>query len=217
MSDKIQSACPACNATFAAPISMIGKSATCPKCSATFKLVVKAEKSAPEGIELVSSPRQPDAGNVQPRGSSAFGIVALILGIVAILTSWIPFLGVVGVLLALLSLSFAGIGTFQAIARNARGIGLSIAGGTLAAIAIVIFAVVHLVIGRTVDRVEDIAKKAKERLERVGKESPFGSPPDLPLPPGPPPIFERPAAKDVRSRPAGVPPIFEPLPAKSNR
>lgn len=227
MSEKIQSVCPACKASIAAPATLIGKTATCPKCSARFKIVAKFETLAaaeapPLEIRDPDSPAlQAASENAAPPKSRWIGVDALILGILAVLTAWIPLVGVVGVVLAVVALVIAGVGIMQTMALPSRGIGFSIAGATLAAVAIAIFAVVHLAIGRAVHEVEDVAKKlkeAKEHLRPVGPpQPPFGTPPNLPHPPGPPPIFERASEKPELPRSSKAPPIFEPVPAKSAR
>jgi hypothetical protein len=72
------------------------------------------------------------------KGTSGFGIAALILGVIAVLFCWVPFVG-------LLALPIAGIGTLLAVigfvisaAGGKSGVGMPFAGGTICILAICI-------------------------------------------------------------------------------
>lgn len=89
--------------------------------------------AAPSAQPVMAVPAEPP---VKP--SSGFAIAALVLGILALLNCWIPFVGVVGLVLGVVGLVF-GIVSLVRVGRNlASGKGMAIAGTICSSIAIVV-------------------------------------------------------------------------------
>lgn len=131
-----------------------------------------------------------------PQGSSSLGIAALVCGVIAILTSWVPLLGVVGVLVAILAIALGGIGIVLSLMRGGRGIGFSIAGGVLAFIAIGVFALVHSVIdsvAQSARTAERTAKQAGAELAKAGIDAPLPPLAGIPEPKAAPAVEMPPA------------------------
>lgn len=77
--------------------------------------------------------------NVQnARGISGFGVAALVLGIMAVIICWIPFIGLLGVPLAAIGLLLALIGVVVSLAGRRSSVGMPVAGGVVSMLAIVI-------------------------------------------------------------------------------
>ncbi len=73
-----------------------------------------------------------------PKGTSGFGIAALVLGILACLGCWIPFLGILSIPLGALGILF-GIAGFLVSATGRRsGIGMPVAGTVICVVAVAI-------------------------------------------------------------------------------
>lgn len=87
---------------------------------------------APQGAPV------PPPGQVQPEQKKGFAITALVIGIVAILGSWIPFLGLGSVFLGLIGLVFGVIAIVQAVKGTAGGKVMAIVGASLSALAMII-------------------------------------------------------------------------------
>lgn len=73
-----------------------------------------------------------------PRRGNSLGVVSLILGIIAFLICWIPYLGLIGVPLAALGLLLGLIGLLIALTRNGASIGYPIAGSAICSLALFI-------------------------------------------------------------------------------
>jgi len=72
------------------------------------------------------------------RGASPLGIAALVLGIIACLGSWIPFLGLLSIPLALIGLLLGFIGFIMAAVNKKTGFAFPVSGGVICVIAIAI-------------------------------------------------------------------------------
>jgi len=79
---------------------------------------------------IVRAPRE--------KSVNGLGIAALVLGIVATLTCWVPFLGMVSLPLAGLGAAFALIGFLVAAIGRRSGVGMPISGGVVCLVAIVV-------------------------------------------------------------------------------
>lgn len=73
---------------------------------------------------------------VQPQ-KKGFAVTALVLGIVAILGSWIPFLSIGSILIGLVGLIFGVIALIKAVKGTAGGKAMAIVGSALSALAII--------------------------------------------------------------------------------
>ncbi|HEY1922245.1 MAG TPA: DUF308 domain-containing protein [Tepidisphaeraceae bacterium] len=72
------------------------------------------------------------------KGTSGFGIAALILGIIAAIFCWIPFLGLLSVPVAALGLLIGIIGFLVSMLGRRSGVGMPVAGSMISLIAIVL-------------------------------------------------------------------------------
>jgi glucose dehydrogenase len=70
--------------------------------------------------------------------SFGLGITAMILGVFALLISWIPFVGLLAWPLAIVGIILAGIGLLVALVRKFQGILMPIIGGALCVTAILV-------------------------------------------------------------------------------
>ncbi len=57
------------------------------------------------------------------------GIVAVVMGSVGLMVSWVPFLGLIAVPVGAIGVVLAGVGLVMALTRKVNGLGLSIPGG----------------------------------------------------------------------------------------
>lgn len=80
----------------------------------------------------------------QPTRSNSLGIASLILGILAFLICWIPFVAIVSIPLSGLGLLLGIIGIVLAVTRSGYGVGFPIAGSSISALALVIALVMGL-------------------------------------------------------------------------
>lgn len=81
---------------------------------------------------------QAPAGSAQPLPKSAMAITGLVLGILAIVSSWIPILNNVSALIAVLGLIFGVVGIVGVVRGKKSGKGLAIAAIVLNVLAVVI-------------------------------------------------------------------------------
>jgi hypothetical protein len=85
---------------------------------------------------------------------NGFGIAALIVGIIAILGAWIPFLNFISLVFAIIALVLGAVGLLLGILKK-RSKGLSIAGLALAVISIIVFAASYSVASSVLDAALD--------------------------------------------------------------
>ncbi|MEQ8852905.1 DUF5067 domain-containing protein [Gimesia sp.] len=106
----------------------------------------------------------------ESRAANSMGIASVILGILAFLLCWIPFVNILAFVLGSISALMAVIGIFLGISRNGSGIGYSIAGGALSAIALFFSAGFFLALFGSVAAVSqavDTANQARERRQAM--------------------------------------------------
>lgn len=87
-----------------------------------------------------------------PKSVNGLGIAALVLGILAVVVCWIPFLWLVCILLAMIGLILGGIGFFTALVGRKSGVGMPISGSLVCAVAIIISV---LVTGASVSAIDE--------------------------------------------------------------
>lgn len=68
---------------------------------------------------------------VLQKGVSGFGIAALVIGIIAVLISWVPLLGMIAIPIGLIALLLALIGFIVSLAGGKSGVGMPVAGGVV--------------------------------------------------------------------------------------
>ncbi|MBP2366427.1 DUF4190 domain-containing protein [Pseudonocardia parietis] len=98
--------------------------------------------TTPAGPYPPHSQPQWGPGPQQPQYRNGLGTTGFVLGLLAALFAWIPFIGVIAWPLAILGVIFSVLGLYRAIKGRANNKGLSIAGLVLSVIALV-FCVVY--------------------------------------------------------------------------
>ena len=92
-------------------------------------------KDDSHGLAARPPPPQSGYGYPQPARSNGMAVAALVLGIIGLVLFWVPLLGMV---LAILAIIFGGVGMSRAN-QGASGKGLAIAGLVLGIVAIAIY------------------------------------------------------------------------------
>jgi hypothetical protein len=113
--------------------------------------------------------------NVQgPAGISSVGLAALILGVLAFILCWIPFVGILTIPLSLLGLVLSGVGIILCITRRGSGLGFPIAGGVVCGLALMISFAQIAIIGSGANAAAEAMKKAERdqqqrNAQRLGR------------------------------------------------
>ena len=84
----------------------------------------------------------PPPEHPQHKGASGFGIAAVIIGIIALLVAWVPFCGMAAIPLAAIGLILASVGLIVSLSGGRSTVGMSVAGGVVCLIAIIVPVVV---------------------------------------------------------------------------
>jgi molybdopterin/thiamine biosynthesis adenylyltransferase len=113
----------------------------------------------------------PSQINVKMKGTSGLGVAALVIGIIAVVSSWVPFLGLVAVPLGMLGILLGGIGFFISLVGKNSGVGLPVAGIVACLVAI---SVAISVTGATAKAVGDSMNKAAADSGRTNQISAAG-------------------------------------------
>jgi len=120
-----------------------GNLIACPDCG---RNVSPRAAACPDcGSPIAATPQPTAFGPTQvsvdikgPKSANGFGIAALVLGIIACLTCWIPFIGLLSIPSSALGLLFGIIGLLTSILGRKSAIGMPIAGTVICFVAIVI-------------------------------------------------------------------------------
>ena len=174
--------CPACGKTLKVADEAAGKTGKCPQCNERFK-VPALKPAASQSIVAPAPPKRPTIVRPQPvrdplpvpvqvtptvvavqvnqpsKASHSLGIASLILGILAFLICWIPFLGLLGLPLSLLGMLLGGIGLLIALFRKGSGIGFPIAGTSLSLLSAI---TVITITGAAASAVNQVGKSIEE-------------------------------------------------------
>ena len=156
MSD-LKFTCPHCKQSLEAPEDMLGQVIDCPSCSKQIQVPKPQARTAPQvalqnvGVEI-------------KRGSSPLGIAALVMGILACLTCWIPVIGLLTIPLSLIGLLLALIGLIMAAVSKKTGFVFPISGGLVCVIAI---AIAVLTTGGFTKAVTDATANAQKTNQSV--------------------------------------------------
>jgi hypothetical protein len=147
--------CKACGKSLKIADRLAGKTGKCPSCGEPIKIpqrkipdanaVVRTAVMAPPVIydespsipTLVTPPRVAVSIRTPSGASHSLGIASVVLGILAFLICWIPFLGLLGLPLSLLGILLGGLGLLMAVFRKGAGIGYPIAGTAISVLAVV--------------------------------------------------------------------------------
>lgn len=208
----IDFACPNCGMTLKLADDKAGKKGKCPKCGNVSivpqpppkEIVARVvdESPAAQLAAQVAAPvyarpvqtAQSQRVNVYvnaPKGTSGLGIAALVLGIIACLGCWIPFLNVVSIILAVLGILFGFIGFLISAIGRRSGVGMPVAGLIVCIVAIV-FSVA--VTGGTAAAIDETLSDASKRRPTLtpgsGSNTATNAPTVTPTPKAPPPKSE---------------------------
>lgn len=192
--------CPKCHEMMSVPDSLAGHSDTCPSCGHVV-IVPRPIPAVVGPAATAPQPAAPQPAQVILRGSKAmngFGLVAILLGVLACITCWIPLFGVVSLPLSGLGLLFGVIGFIVSITGKRSAMSLPIAGTVVCAVAIIIALYPIFFLGAAV------TAAAHEATRKSTAGSDNGTPSRTParrrspaLPPGRPPSrgFQRDKAR----------------------
>ncbi len=106
--------------------------------------------------------QQPPTQNVQTKSTSGMGIASLVLGILAILTSFLPFINNGSFVLALLGLIFAVVGIVATKNGKKGGRGIAIAGLVLNILSLVIVLATQSMYGAAIDKATEELKTGEK-------------------------------------------------------
>jgi hypothetical protein len=134
--------CPKCNNSNNVEDYAAGTSVPCASCGNI--CTVPQQQTTTVNVQVVSP----------VRGTSVLGIVSIVFGAVALLSAWIPFIGCVGVPLAIVGCILGVLGLVLALSGKKSGIGLPIAGLAISAAAIIL---VFVVTGGTAKFIGNVA------------------------------------------------------------
>lgn len=112
----------------------------------------------------------PDTGQhepVPPKGSNGLATAGFVLGLLGLLTSWIPVLNILGIILAVIGVVLAAVGLAKSKRVNA-GKGLAVAGLVLGVLAVIIAVLINAVFVNAVD-------KAVNETTNTSVKAPSGS------------------------------------------
>lgn len=138
----LQFQCPRCSRAILADASHAGKLATCPKCETSVRIPLSNQESP----QLRSAPVLVTHEGRQ----NSLGIASLILGILAFLFCWIPFLGIVSIPIGGLGFILGLVGLIIAIRRQGSGIGFVIAGSAVSLLAVIIASMMTYAAGKAI-------------------------------------------------------------------
>ena len=162
----VRTECPACGHQFVLDAAKAGRSARCPACDSvvtaggsgfTSGAPVQSQRPLPEAI-----PEPPPRPRRRRRESSGggvaalvLGIIALVLGVPAIAVSWVPFLCIGSLIAAGIGLLLGIMGVAVAMMRREGGLGVSIAGGVVNLLAVLLALVMTAISGVIVASAEE--------------------------------------------------------------
>ncbi|HEX8200752.1 MAG TPA: hypothetical protein VF590_09710, partial [Isosphaeraceae bacterium] len=168
-----------CGGRFKAPDEAAGRTARCPSCHAPLVIPAADAESAVQYLEL--KPGEPPAPEAPPavapvgRRANRLGIASLVLGILALLISWIPILGLAAWPLAGIGIILGIVGIVLAARTRRVGYASAITGTVLGVAAIGVTVVVSSLLGRALREARRQADADLAKLQQV-------APPAGPLP-----------------------------------
>ena len=194
----IRIACPTCRKLLKVADELAGKTGKCSACGKLIKVpapqaVAPIKVPAPQAVAPAPRPRPqvllsepvPHAPLVAPtivavrvqqrsKASHSLGIASLVLGTIAFLICWIPFLGLLGLPLSVLGAVLGGVGLLLAFVRKGSGIGFAMAGTALSLLS------AFVVIGITKSLEEASAEAQATHQTVVAPSTPTESAADTP-------------------------------------
>lgn len=127
--------------------------------------------------------RTPAPMRPAPRPSNSLGIASLVLGSIAFLICWIPFLGLLGVPLSGLGTILGVVGLVAAIRRSGLGIGFPIAGTAVSVLSLLVCAVVTAAFTRAVEETGKARARTQATNQTVVGQKPGVAAANEPAPP----------------------------------
>ena len=166
--------CHKCKESISSPESMAGQEETCPNCG-NVAVVPQTATPVPVQVAPIQQVSQPVPQYTPPhvgldvnvkgiKSTNGLGIAALVLGIIAVLTCWIPFVGILGIPLAVLGLLFGIIGFLIALIGRKSGVGMPISGCIVCIVSIIV--AVASTGGPAAAVVAEASKKATKQDQR---------------------------------------------------
>jgi hypothetical protein len=105
------------------------------------------------------------------KGSNGLAVAGFVLGLLGLLSSWIPLLNILGIILGVIGVVLAGVGLAKSKKVNA-GKGLAIAGIILGALGVVIAVLINAVFVSAVDEaIDETTKTSVQAPAKSGDES----------------------------------------------
>ena len=207
---SIQFTCDACGKDFTVGDAMAGKRGKCGGCGSvmTIPMVSVAapilySSPAPSNVQVVMNPSPGKSAN-------ALGVAAVVIGILALLVCWIPFLNILVVPFVFLGGLLAFIGLLVAMINGKSGVGWPIAGGGLNLSAFLLMVVINVVVGgafaSSARKAAEIQEQARAKAEADMQAGAIQVPPAQP-PPANPASF---AASTPKTQPTPNNPIMVP-------
>jgi regulation of enolase protein 1 (concanavalin A-like superfamily) len=163
--------CPHCGQTLLLNDVRSSRSVRCPACK---RAISTTNLGRSEGFASQPQPRRSAARPSEPErpagrrtsgarsGASVVGLVlgilALVLGVPALAISWVPLLCVVGLILAVLGLLMGIAGTVTASRHQSDGLVVSLVGGTVSVLALLLALFMTFVSGAMIAALNDVAE-----------------------------------------------------------
>lgn len=159
--------CPHCGQELEITEELYGKTAPCPVCGQDIVLPNPRIKPA------IASSTSINVNVDIKRKASPLGIAALILGIIACLTCWIPVVGLFTIPLAVIGIILSIIGLIMAIVSKKAGFAFPVSGGIVCIISIVIAIVSSGTFAVAVDNaITEVEESINETKQTVVKTEP---------------------------------------------
>lgn len=134
--------CPKCGNMMIAPEPRVGQNETCPACG---NVCAVPRPNAMQGAVTSAGPQESRVvvEIASPlRGVSGFGLASIVLGVIACMSCWIPYIGCLGLPLSVFGLIFGVIGVIFSVFGRKSGAGLPAAGAAVCLVAILMVALV---------------------------------------------------------------------------
>lgn len=156
--------CPKCGTPLQSPESQAGQTETCPECGNV--AIVPAGQQEPPPTPQTPPQNQPvQTPPRRAKSVNGLGIASLVVGIVAVLGCWIPFVNVASMILAVLALIFGIAGLIIALTGQKSGVGMPVAGSIVSGVALLVAIIMNVVLGQVFSDVTDEARRSKEATD----------------------------------------------------
>lgn len=177
--------CPACGTAMSSPDSMAGQTEKCPECGNVAVVPGPATHPTPTLQPSTVHPVTPPVpippsmpmnevhvvhsynGNIEMKTKSqnGLGIASLVIGIIAIVGCWLPFLNMISMFLAVLGIVCGALGFLIALVGRKSGVGLPFSGLVVCGIAIAVAASINSIAAKAID---ETGKEISKTLNPLG-------------------------------------------------